>query len=144
MDRNGPRKREIDRDFAIGLETHLALHSGLPEPEVVSRIATALNATDNWLSRLDGGTSLFNARMFFCEQLSESFPGVSVRDDSRIADILLAGTGTRSPGDEFDQPRLDGGTDHWRVLSRRIGPRFGIELAMQNQDGKIVQGEFFD
>ena len=82
--------------------------------------------------------------MVFLQHLCEAFPVHSLRDDAEVSDTVLADTGIRAPGDEFDRQRADGGTDHWKILWRRIGPQFGIELAMQNQHGEILHREFFD
>jgi len=82
--------------------------------------------------------------MFFLQQLCELLPEHSLCDAPEIVDVVLSGTGVCAPGDEFDRKRADGGVDHWKVLWRKIGSRFGIEMAMQDQNGRIMNGEFFD
>ena len=139
-----PSKQTLDRSFATSLEPLLARRTLLSGAAVTAPLIHALDATDAWLSELPAPTSTFNVRMFFFQRLCELFPEHSLRSDAEITDVVLADTGVCSPGDEFDRPRTGGGTDHWKILWRQVGPQFGLEFAMQNQKGEILHRESFD
>jgi hypothetical protein len=107
-------------------------------------IEAAAKEIEEWATTLPAATSRFNVRMYFLKKLCQANPNLSLREDSQIADIILLNTGIRSPGDTFERQRPGGGVDHWTVLWRKVGLRFGVEMAMKNQDGQIIHGEFFD
>ena len=117
---------------------------GLSQVASQHAIEAAANEIEDWLKTPSGATSRFNVRMYFLQKLCTATPQLSLREDSQVADIILIDTGIRSPGDTFERPRPDGGVDQWTVLWRRMGPRFGVEMAMKNQDNQIIHGEFFD
>ena len=132
----------LNDDITSQLELAL-VGKGLSATTARQSIETAAKEIDEWLTGLSA-TSLLNIRMYFFQKLSELHPDLSLREDSRITDILLLDTGIRAVGDTFERPQTRGGVDHWTVLWRKVGDRFGIEMAMKNQDGEIMHGEFFD
>ena len=104
----------------------------------------ALRRYDSWRTSLTAETSILNHRLYFLQLLEEETPGTPLKTNERIIDLLLDDTGVPAVGEEVERPARDGGTKKWKVLWRKIGSRYGVEMGIRAEDGEVVSGEFFD
>jgi hypothetical protein len=56
----------------------------------------------------------------------------------------LLNSGVREVGEQFERGGPNGIKERWTVIWRKIGPMYGVEMGLRNENGKILSGEFFD
>jgi len=95
------------------------------------------NYRSHILELLPSGTSGLSRGLEFFRHICDAFSMSNLRENKRILDIVMEGA--LVPGDEV----IINGVSHI-ILSRRIGPNFGILYELVSKNGDIIYHEFID
>jgi hypothetical protein len=123
-------------------------------PEAVETVARELVRPDqfdtakvnyqNWNGSLPAQTSTINHRLYFLELLEQAAENTNLKDNEELVASILDDSGIRQVGDLFDRVDQYGEKKTWKVIWRKIGTRYGIEMGLKSEDGELRSGEFFD
>jgi len=134
----------IDDAFIQSLKAKVVNCKRAFSESIDEAFARALNNYHDWLHDLPASTSTRNHRLYFLHLVADELDDTSIRKDDGIVDVVLTGCGIREVGEQFDRIGPNGIKEKWTVIWRQIGPMWGVEMGLRNDEGKILSGEFFD
>lgn len=134
----------MDDNFITLLKAQVVRSSQGSSETIENAFAKALSMYDDWLHGLPAPTSVINHRLRFLRLLADELDDDSIRKNDGIVDVVLNGSGVRAVGDQFERVAPSGNKERWTVMWRQIGPTWGVEMGLRNDEGKILAGEFFD
>jgi hypothetical protein len=132
-------KEKLETKFLNKLEPVLIELFPLKQNAIHEAISKSSKDIETWLSGLPAPTSELNIRLYFIQILTDRFPVREVLDDEKVLSVLLDDIGVRKIGDSIDR-----NGKKWKVIWRKIGINFGIEMGLKASDGEILSEEFYD
>lgn len=106
-------------------------------------IQLAQQRYSKWIQKLPATISILNQRLYALQLIEEETNNRAIKDNQAVVDAVLDGTGIRKIGERFERDSPTG-TRVWKVMWRKIGLRYGVEMGLQADNGEILSGEFFD
>jgi hypothetical protein len=97
-----------------------------------------------WSDSFGARTSTINHRLYFLELLEQATQNTNLKQNEELVSAILENSGIREVGDQFERIGKNGEKKVWKVIWRKIGPRYGIEMGLKSEDGELLSGEFFD
>jgi len=134
----------IDDTFIQSLKAKVVNCNHASRESIEEAFDRALNKYQDWLQGFSASTSMINHRLHFLHLVVDELDDISIRKDDGIINVVLAGSGVREIGEQFERVGPNGINEKWTVIWRQIGPMWGVEMGLRNGEGKILTGEFFD
>jgi hypothetical protein len=134
----------MDDAFVNLLKEILILCKCAPPEATENAFERALIRFQNWIKGLPAQVSVLSQRLYLLSLLEEELDAPAIRKDTGIVDTILTGSGIREVGEQFERVGPNGIKVTWTVIWRKIGPMWGVEMGLRNDEGKITAGEFFD
>ena len=99
------------------------------------QLEAAINQYQKWSDSLPAPTSTINHRLYFLELLEQAAQNNELKENEALATALLEGSGIRGVGDHFERVGRNGEKKVWKVIWRKIGSRYGIDMGLRSEDG---------
>ena len=99
---------------------------------------------DSWRGALPAETSLLNHHLTFLQFIEETSGNFTIKEDWKVVQEVLKGTGILDVGSIFKKGNRQGNEKEWKVIWRKIGPRYAIEMGIESEDREIDSVEFYD
>jgi len=133
----------IDDAFIQQLKTKVVHCNHASSESIDEAFGRALNKYQDRLHAFSE-TSTINHRLHFLHLVADELDDASIRKDDGIIDVVLTDSGVREVGEQFERVGPTGIKENWTIIWRQIGPMWGVEMGLRNDEGEIHAGEFFD
>lgn len=134
----------INDAFIQQLKTKVVHCKHASSESIDEAFGRALNKYHDWLQSFSATTSTINHRLHFLHLVADELDDASIRKDNGIIDVVLTDSGVQEVGEQFERVGPNGIKEKWTIIWRQIGPMWGVEMGLRNDEGNIHSGEIFD